>query len=62
MRRLAQLGYGENCRTRVLADVNRPPLTHYFSTDQDTIIQINSSGPWGLNYVNPKDDPRQKTQ
>jgi len=26
------------------------------------VIQLNSTGPWGINYVNPKDDPRQKTQ
>jgi hypothetical protein len=30
--------------------------------DEDTVVQINSTGPWGLTYVNPKDDPRQKTQ
>lgn len=38
-----------------------PGLNHYASTDEDTIVQLNSIGPWGLNYVNPKDDPR-KTQ
>jgi hypothetical protein len=27
----------------------------------DTVIQISTNGPWDLNYVNPKDDPRQKT-
>jgi len=26
------------------------------------VIQLNSTGPWGINYINPKDDPRQKTQ
>jgi len=30
------------------------------TTDGDTIIQLNSSGPWGINYINPKDDPRPK--
>lgn len=41
-----------------------PGMTHYIlrSTDEETIIQLNSSGPWSLNYVNPKGDPRQKTQ
>lgn len=39
-----------------------PGMVHYASTDEDTIIQLNSSGPWSINYVNPKDDPRQKTQ
>jgi quercetin dioxygenase-like cupin family protein len=39
-----------------------PGMTHFASTDEETIVQINSTGPWGLTYVNPKDDPRQKTQ
>ena len=39
-----------------------PGMTHFASTDEDTIIQLNSIGPWTLNYVNQKDDPRQKTQ
>jgi quercetin dioxygenase-like cupin family protein len=37
-------------------------MVHQFSADEDTVIQINSIGPWGINYVNPKDDPRKKTQ
>jgi quercetin dioxygenase-like cupin family protein len=39
-----------------------PDSPHYFFADEDTVIQLNSTGPWGINYVNPKDDPRQKTQ
>jgi quercetin dioxygenase-like cupin family protein len=39
-----------------------PGMAHYAFTDEETVVQINSSGPWGINYVNPKDDPRQKTQ
>jgi quercetin dioxygenase-like cupin family protein len=39
-----------------------PGMEHYAYADEDTIIQLNSTGPWGLTYVNPKDDPRQKTQ
>jgi hypothetical protein len=35
-------------------------MAHYVFADGDTVIQINSTGPWGLTYVNPKDDPRQK--
>jgi quercetin dioxygenase-like cupin family protein len=37
-------------------------MTHFASMDEDTVVQLNSTGPWGLTYVNPKDDPRQKTQ
>jgi quercetin dioxygenase-like cupin family protein len=37
-----------------------PPGTpHFASTDVETIVQISTVGPWGLTYVNPKDDPRQ---
>ena len=40
-----------------------PPGTpHYVYTDEETVIQINTNGPWGLKYVNPADDPRKKTQ
>lgn len=37
-------------------------MVHYAYADEDTIVQLNSTGPWGLTYVNPKDDPRQKSQ
>lgn len=39
-----------------------PGMVHFASTDEDTIVQLNSVGPWSLTYVNPKDDPRQKSQ
>jgi quercetin dioxygenase-like cupin family protein len=39
-----------------------PGMTHFVYVDEDTVVQLNSSGPWSVNYVNPKDDPRQKTQ
>jgi quercetin dioxygenase-like cupin family protein len=39
--------------------VMTPGMAHYVSTDEDTVIQINTTGPWGLTYINPKDDPRQ---
>ena len=38
-----------------------PGMAHFAYADEDTVIQLNSTGPWALNYVNPKDDPR-KTQ
>ena len=38
-------------------------MTHFAAAEADTVVQLNSTGPWGVNYVNPKDDPRQqKTQ
>ena len=39
-----------------------PGTAHYVFIDQETIIQISTVGPWGLTYVNPEDDPRQKSQ
>jgi quercetin dioxygenase-like cupin family protein len=39
-----------------------PNQPHYVFIDEETVIQISTIGPWGLKYVNPKDDPRQKTQ
>jgi quercetin dioxygenase-like cupin family protein len=39
-----------------------PGSAHYVFADEETVIQVNSMGPWGINYVNPKDDPRQRTQ
>ena len=39
-----------------------PGHAHYFFADTDTVIQLNSSGPWGISYINPKDDPREKAK
>lgn len=37
-----------------------PGMSHFAYTDEETVVQLNSNGPWGLTYVNPKDDPRSK--
>jgi quercetin dioxygenase-like cupin family protein len=39
-----------------------PGTAHYVFTKEETVIQISTNGPWGLTYINPKDDPRQKSQ
>jgi quercetin dioxygenase-like cupin family protein len=39
-----------------------PGTAHFAAADEDTVVQLNSFGPWAVNYVNPKDDPRQKTE
>jgi hypothetical protein len=39
-----------------------PGMMHFAYTDEETVVQVSSTGPWGLRYVNPQDDPRQKTQ
>jgi quercetin dioxygenase-like cupin family protein len=33
-------------------------MAHFVYIDEPTVIQISTTGPWGLTYVNPKDDPR----
>lgn len=35
-----------------------PGTAHYVYTEEEVVIQLNSTGPWALNYVNPEDDPR----
>jgi quercetin dioxygenase-like cupin family protein len=37
-----------------------PGMAHFAFADEDTVVQLNSTGPWGVTYVNPKDDPRNK--
>jgi quercetin dioxygenase-like cupin family protein len=39
-----------------------PNMAHYAFTDEETVVQLNSTGPWSVTYVNPNGDPRQKTQ
>ena len=38
-----------------------PGMAHYYFSDEDSVIQLNSTGPWGIDYVDAKDDPRQTT-
>jgi quercetin dioxygenase-like cupin family protein len=33
---------------------------HFAWTNEETIVQLNGLGPWGVTYVNLKDDPRKK--
>jgi len=37
-----------------------PGVPHFAWTRGETVLQLNSVGPWQLNYVNPADDPRSK--
>ncbi|MCI0595615.1 MAG: cupin domain-containing protein [candidate division Zixibacteria bacterium] len=32
---------------------------HFAMTKKETVVQVHGIGPWGINYVNPADDPRQ---
>ena len=35
-----------------------PGMAHFVYYDEETVVQITTNGPWGLKYINPKDDPR----
>lgn len=31
-----------------------------YTGEEPTVIQVNGTGPWGVDYVNPEDDPRKQ--
>jgi quercetin dioxygenase-like cupin family protein len=31
-----------------------------YTTDEEAIIQIHGTGPWGISYLDPAEDPRKK--
>ena len=35
-----------------------PGMVHYAYAEGETVVQLNSSGPWTITYANDKDDPR----
>jgi quercetin dioxygenase-like cupin family protein len=38
-----------------------PKTHHHFAYfDKETVLQLHGISPWVVNYVNPKDDPRNK--
>jgi quercetin dioxygenase-like cupin family protein len=37
-----------------------PKMHHYAWTTEETIFQLNVTGPWGVTYLNPADDPRKQ--
>lgn len=38
--------------------IMRPGLQHYAWTQGEVVLQLHGTGPWGVAYVNPMDDPR----
>jgi hypothetical protein len=42
--------------------IMQPKMNHFAWTKEETILQVHGVGPWAVNYVNPADDPRKKTQ
>lgn len=39
-----------------------PGMAHFAYADEETVVQLNSVGPFGITYVNEADDPRKRTQ
>jgi hypothetical protein len=35
-----------------------PKMNHFAFASEPTVIQLHGDGPWGINYVNAADDPR----
>ena len=40
--------------------IMQPKTNHFGWTKDETVVQLNGTGPWGVTYVNPADDPRKK--
>jgi len=38
----------------------QPKTPHFAWTQEETVVQLHGTGPWGVTYVNPADDPRAK--
>lgn len=38
----------------------QPKTNHFAWTKEEVVVQLNGTGPWGVTYVNPADDPRKK--
>lgn len=38
--------------------IMEPGTVHFAWTDAETVVQLHGTGPWGITYVNPADDPR----
>lgn len=37
-----------------------PGMAHYAHVQEATVVQLSSTGPWAITYVNQVDDPRRK--
>lgn len=64
-----RLGHGEELDSQAATPlepgsyVSMPPgMRHFAIAEGETIIQLTSIGPWIINYVNPADDPRIRTE
>lgn len=63
-----KLGHGEEVKEEATTTLTAggyfsmpPGMVHFAMTQGETIVQLKSIGPWKINYVNPEDDPRNRT-
>jgi quercetin dioxygenase-like cupin family protein len=63
-----QIGMGDKFDSSALTTLRaggfvamQPGTRHFVQARGKTIVQIHGIGPWKINYVNPADDPRQRT-
>jgi quercetin dioxygenase-like cupin family protein len=40
--------------------IMQPGTPHFAWTDAPTVVQLHGTGPWGITYLNPSDDPRKQ--
>lgn len=40
--------------------VATPGMAHWFTVNEDAVVQVSGTGPWKIEYLDPRDDPRQK--
>jgi hypothetical protein len=51
---------GAVCRARAGSKGISPGVEHSVEVEEDAVVQINAIGPWRIDYVDAKDDPRTK--
>lgn len=40
--------------------IMQPGTAHYAWAEGETVVQLHGMGPWGIDYINPADDPRKQ--
>lgn len=60
-----RIGHGENPSREDATELSAGSMfvmpaghAHALWVEEDTVVQLNSVSPWGIEYVNPADDPR----
>jgi hypothetical protein len=38
--------------------IMQPGTQHFAWTEGEVVVQLHGTGPWGITYINPSDDPR----